>query len=616
MFCSFFHENQGDTIVLHGTMTELYFTNPILKTKADISFCLDNLSGQEIVSCIGIVKARRSQKSILYVDIDIVDCDVFDSTQSLPHFQERAKLVDTEIQLVVSTTYAQHGIMGDPSNLRKGAIVKCSGYPSSESDRPSCLSVHVDRFALERCSPDPTAITRLLKAIVAETGLNGPIPSGCGSAQLRASSRLENSRREDWCRVLHCTPEVLQDLLGLLNSAFDCSAVSLGTTLSRAVGMQSRVIAGRAARRARKREMHVKPADMVVLKDAESNCADWLYAGECVSFPSSLSSSVDVSVGGVDANVECDCSGCTAAQGQHLPEGAEYAPSARGPLSRGQYLHGKKLPQVRWLVARLGDMHRRRHGSSLAGVRVRGSGFKHYLDIGGGRGDLAFSIAQTYSDCIVTMVDRNSKSLLQAEERAVVLGIRDRMRFVCVSLLSTTSPENAGVSGECVQPATGSAPASASAGAHRYASCSTRELADLIAHDEACTDPVVDCVVALHACGGLTDLALQFAALNSCCFLAVPCCYVKIPIMPSSWARVRVHHSGNVGYLNSTQRSVLLHLAESSTRDISLRASRIVNSERLAAVESIVGDTAAISLTMEYFPSSYSLRNAVMVGQR
>ncbi len=40
----------------------------------------------------------------------------------------------------------------------------------------------------------------------------------------------------------------------------------------------------------------------------------------------------------------------------------------------------------------------------------------------------------------------------------------------------------------------------------------------------------IEFLVALHACGGLTDLALQYAVKQQCPFLICPCCYVKTPI--------------------------------------------------------------------------------------
>tara|TARA_B110001469_G_C9354427_1_gene186362 strand:- start:166 stop:501 length:336 start_codon:yes stop_codon:yes gene_type:complete len=77
----------------------------------------------------------------------------------------------------------------------------------------------------------------------------------------------------------------------------------------------------------------------------------------------------------------------------------------------------------------------------------------------------------------------------------------------------------------------------------------------------------VDAVVALHACGGLTDAALALARAHGAQLLAVPCCFLKSPeLCPGGgWSRT------------------LCRLAESDRRDISLRAMRAINSRRLQA---------------------------------
>ena len=85
----------------------------------------------------------------------------------------------------------------------------------------------------------------------------------------------------------------------------------------------------------------------------------------------------------------------------------------------------------------------------------------------------------------------------------------------------------------------------------------------------------------------------------------------------------------------SKDRSVLLSLAESSSREVSLRASWLVNAERLAMVRAIAAwragreqadiptttHTAAAmagpgpGLSVEFFPEEFSLRNTVLVGR-
>ena len=64
-----------------------------------------------------------------------------------------------------------------------------------------------------------------------------------------------------------------------------------------------------------------------------------------------------------------------------LPCEGEHLASARGPLSRAEYLHGKKRPQILWLLQRVARWD---------------PPPRHILDLGGGRGDLALALAQRH----------------------------------------------------------------------------------------------------------------------------------------------------------------------------------------------------------------------------
>lgn len=152
---------------------------------------------------------------------------------------------------------------------------------------------------------------------------------------------------------------------------------------------------------------------------------------------------------------------------------------------------------------------------------------------------------------LVTCVDRNTHSLAYGEAAATRLGLSN-VRFLEADLSAAAglgpdvlSPLWSPPPAPAPAPATGSAPAPALA-------------------------PVplpVDAVVALHACGGLTDAALALARAHGAQLLAVPCCFLKSPeLCPGGgWSRT------------------LCRLAESDRRDISLRAMRAINSRRLQA---------------------------------
>jgi hypothetical protein len=75
----------------------------------------------------------------------------------------------------------------------------------------------------------------------------------------------------------------------------------------------------------------------------------------------------------------------------------------RGAGTRTDYLHGKKRPQVSWMVTELLAM--------VARARDAGRPIGRIADIGGGRGDLALCVAQAMPRVQVTVIDTNIKSL-------------------------------------------------------------------------------------------------------------------------------------------------------------------------------------------------------------
>jgi hypothetical protein len=550
----------------------------LLVQSTDVDHFIDlvGLGGSESVSCSGIIVSRRSQKNALFLSIDLLRLDNNNSSVPLHELEAQAQVDYCSIQLVLQadTHFTPcASALSNVTHLRKGALVSCVGR--AVVDKPGSLSVYVTSFNLVRCSPDPTAIARLLEEIDPD----------CTFETMADMQSALFCTRVELLRLLQLTGKsITACLLGDLDLPDEVA--SKATTLSRAIGMHSRLMVGRAARRSRKREMRVKVGEMIVLEKSEQcfDAASLLFSGD--SNDDEANPSYDV-----DGDQETICSDCT----EHLPIGAFDAPSARGPLSRGEYYHGKKLPQVRWIVERLTLMH----GSNM-------KPYRHYLDIGGGRGDLAFSVAQTFPSCIVTMIDRNKKSLDQARERAQVLGISSRMHFVCVALLPK-----------------GSSAVNVASCDNQCSVCSTDCLTEFLFREQqqqqqqegpnsvVCSLPPVDCVLALHACGGLSDLALQCASTWRCAFLVVPCCYVKLPIDPSSWALTPSSKGDHIPFLSHCDRSIVLCLSESSTRELSCRASRVVNSERLCAVSTVIGGRSRLSV--EYFPSSYSMRNAVLL---
>ena len=268
-------------------------------------------------------------------------------------------------------------------------------------------------------------------------------------------------------------------------------------------------------------------------------------------------------------------------------------------------MHGRKQPQIRWLVRKLATLGE----------------FSHVLDIGGGRGDLAVLIARTFPHAMVTVVDANLSSLRQGKVFAKKCGeeVYRRIRFVCARFVADFSFDGAHILSDLdVED-----PLVSPEAAVRDVKCSS----SVDESNSEVLSPRIDAVVALHACGGLSDLALHYAATHQCKFLVCPCCYLKTPFcLPTSAAAPLVPLAVETAPSQQayTERLALLRLAESDNRACSLRASHIINSQRLSCLHSILRNTGHSDVDVQEvrrpdwtvelseFSKDYSLRNLVL----
>lgn len=223
---------------------------------------------------------------------------------------------------------------------------------------------------------------------------------------------------------------------------------------------------------------------------------------------------------------------------------------------REEYIRAKKLPQVRWMAG-----------------RVRRLPFRprHIVDVGGGRGDLATGLALDFDECFVTVVDANLSSLRAGEEYASRMGCSDRMRFVHADMADFWREQ------------------------HEEEDFGGGQLSPQPHW------PPVDLVVALHACGDLSDLALAYAGGSSArAFVICPCCYTK-----------RYIHSFDPSWrCRARDPNVLGRVAEVDERpDMSRCAMTAINSMRLC-------DMAAegFDVNLEEYGLVNSRRNIVLVG--
>lgn len=223
----------------------------------------------------------------------------------------------------------------------------------------------------------------------------------------------------------------------------------------------------------------------------------------------------------------------------NLPLGSHNSISHHHKLTRGQYLENKKNNQTNWFVQRIHQF------------KTRPSCF---LDVGGGRGDLAVQIALEFKESSVIAVDCNKSSIEAGKLYAEQCGVADRITFVEMNF-----------------------------------SCYVEEY----------DGNTIDCIVALHACGDLSDMALSMSRDIGCNFIICPCCYPKRyldPFVPY-WHR----------YCTEVEVDSLTRLVElDDRREVSRRAMLVINSMRQDAFGEGVG--------LEEFDSAISKRNIVLVG--
>ena len=235
----------------------------------------------------------------------------------------------------------------------------------------------------------------------------------------------------------------------------------------------------------------------------------------------------------------------------NLPTGSDHVISANGKLTRREYLVTKKNNQTQWFVERIARL------SSSKDKQP----YWRFLDVGGGRGDLAVAIALHFDNAHITVVDCNESCIAAGKVYATKCNVDDRIEFVYQNF--------------------------------------SDYYAEYVNDD---TDDRIDVVVALHACGDLSDMALSFAQQNECAFVICPCCYPKRYLAPFTpfWHGLCKNADG----VDSLSRMV--ELDNESKDNESRRAMIVINSMRRQAFEDGC-------VKLEEFSNTISKRNIVLV---
>ena len=274
----------------------------------------------------------------------------------------------------------------------------------------------------------------------------------------------------------------------------------------------------------------------------------------------------------------------SALQGPLAPECG--LPSGLAPAEREvrlTYYRDKKVPQLRWMLRQAKQLVEARAASaasaaseasaasaasavSAASAASAAQGARagtedrplRVVDLGCGKGDFALLLAAAMPSLSVVGVDTNSDAIRYAESRAAEAGLTN----------------------------------------------TTFRTADAAELDGGCGDVLV----ALHACGGLSDVALALAARCGASCLICTCCFNKHRgLCPSAhaWA------------LPSTaEKDVLCRMADCVEPDISAEARRVVSSLRLDALRRRMRpDRTLVRASIRTFPVAYSRQNVVLCGE-
>ena len=242
-------------------------------------------------------------------------------------------------------------------------------------------------------------------------------------------------------------------------------------------------------------------------------------------------------------------------------------PAADSEVRRA-YLREKKVPQLRWMLWHVEQL-----------LAARSSPQTRILDLGCGKGDLALLLAASMPERVVFGIDTNKAAIAAARSRAAAAGLSNA-HFTCGDARTLLQHDSTG-------------------GTRRQADSGdgAGSLSDL--HG-------VDALVALHACGGLSDTALAIAAQFGASALVCSCCFNK---------HRRMSPAADWG-LQESEKDVLCRMADCMDPTISAEARRVVSGMRLARASAISksarGGRMVKQTRIYMFPEAFSRQNFVL----
>jgi len=243
--------------------------------------------------------------------------------------------------------------------------------------------------------------------------------------------------------------------------------------------------------------------------------------------------------------------------------------------TEGSRWRRKKEPQLEWMAQQVAMVVRESHPDRTFDTNYP----LRILDVGGGKGFLATHLARRLLDAgiqvEILVLDISEGAIRNGERRSRRKSLSGAVQFSVVDAST----------------------------------------ADLTSYGR------FDLVVALHACGGLTDVALGHAVIQETPFVICPCCFLsnphlKVPVAVTSEANSIQQHLPAEEWLNVDpgQYKKLRWLSEVQG-DIKLANSAIhtICALRSAAVERHA--TSPIDVSVQTFPVAFSTRNFCLVSK-
>ena len=502
---------------------------------------------------IGKVANVRTMRRSTFLDlVDASESKIDGSTSS--------------IQVVVSEPELKCGIRGLALSLllrRHSGLNVCGTLGHTRSGQ---VSLFASSLGLDTLPPDPSALLKAARLVACSALSMSTVAAATGAAAEEMDAIVRAIIEEDETGGMQAELEVrdepdeggnqhalsetggMQAELEVRDVCFDCEEPALTTAASLARQLSARMRSGcvRSHRPPRFSATELGFLDGVGARWSET---DWRVELSTRLAP------------------ESRISACL--QGALDPENGLPAdlPAAESEVRRA-YLREKKVPQLRWMLWHVEQL-----------LAARSSPQTRILDLGCGKGDLALLLAASMPERVVFGIDTNKAAIAAARSRAAAAGLSNA-HFTCGDARTLLQHDSTG-------------------GTRRQADSGdgAGSLSDL--HG-------VDALVALHACGGLSDTALAIAAQFGASALVCSCCFNK---------HRRMSPAADWG-LQESEKDVLCRMADCMDPTISAEARRVVSGMRLARASAISksarGGRMVKQTRIYMFPEAFSRQNFVL----